>query len=171
MEPVSNYLLAMGGNPRFLSATTHLGNMVAHSTDRPVYTYQGQPVKNTTTNIIEKHVVGSPRLGFPIREDFRLIIREVHEALQVNKRANQPYKKVRYPQTSAKFGEVQPGEFKAEQLQARINWLMDALHHSNKEARDLATLEFENFFQPEELDHQDPLGSLSQVSIYENSFL
>ena len=145
----------MGGNPRFLSATTHLGNLVAHSCDRPVYSAKGTPVINEHTRLIERHLVGSPRLHFPIREDFRLIIREVYESLQVNKRSEQPFKRVRYPQSK--------GEFKANQLQQRITWLVDALNHTREEAQELATLELENFFNPEDVDPQDPLGSLSQV--------
>ena len=145
----------MGGNPKFLSATTHLGNLVTHSCDRPVYTAKGVPVMNEHTRLIERHLVGSPRNDFPIREDFRLIIREVYESLQVNKRSEQPFKRVRYPQSK--------GEFKANQLQQRIKWLMDALNHTREESQELATLELENFFQPEDVDPQDPLGSLSQV--------
>ena len=147
----------MGGNPKFLSAITHLGNLVPHSTDRTAYTPEGKPIKNNTTNLAEKHIIGSPRLGFPVREDFRLIIREVYENLQVNKRAQKPYKFVRYP--------ISKGNFKAEQLQQRTEWLVNALHHSRKEAQELAAFELENFFLPEDVDPQDPLGSLSQVNL------
>ena len=156
-EPISNYIIATEGNPRLLSATTHLGNMIPHTRERPSYTSDGKAVINPDTGIQSKVLVDSPRMYFPLREDVKCIIRKAMDSLQVNRVSETPIKIVRYPQ--------EEGEFKMEMQNARIKWLMDGLNHTRAEAKELAASELEYFFQPEKdmLDQQDPLGSLTQV--------
>ena len=160
-EPVSNYIIATEGNPRLLSATTHLGNMIPHSRERPAYTADGKPVINQDTGIQNKVLVDSPRMYFPLREDVKCIIRKAFDALQVNRVSETPHKIMRYPQ--------EEGDYKMGMQNARIKWLMDGLNHTREEAKELAALELEYFFQPEKdmVDSQDPLGSLTQVILYQ----
>ena len=157
MEPISNYLVATEGNPRWLSAVAHLGNLVPNTIDRPAYNSNGTPVIDRSTGIQDKCLKGSPRAHFPIREDTKSIIRKVIDQLQVAKRADQPVKFVRYPQ--------EEGELKSNLQNERIKWLMDGLNHSRIESKHLAMEELENLFQPDcdAIDEQDPLGTLSKV--------
>ena len=131
--------------------------MVPHTKDRPAYQENGKPDKNPETGIIDRFVTNSPRLFFPQREDFKLIIRSaILKSLQVPRRCEQPYKFIRYPKSE--------GSLKADLLEARINWLMNNLKQSKFDAKLTATEELANFYSSEALDEQDPLGSLTQVS-------
>ena len=150
--------MACGGNPQFLSHVCHLGNLIPHSRDRPDYKMDGSPNADSTTQVINRVAIGSARMHFPIREDFRQLIKEVYDELQVDKKSARPYKWVRYPQ--------EEGEIKANLLNSRIKWLTDALKHSRKDAQDLAKRELANFFNPEAINEDDPLGSLFEVSLY-----
>ena len=80
----------------------------------------------------------------------------IRNTLQVDRRAELPSRMVRYPQ--------EVGEKKANFLNRRIKWIMDKLKQSKNDAQDLATEEYFHFFQPEGLDEQDPLGSLTKVN-------
>ena len=161
MEPVSNYLVAFGGNPQLMSALTHTGNLIPHTTDRTSYNEEAKLDVNEETGKAEKCVIGSPRLHFPIREDMKIqIMQIVRNALQVDSRPAVPSKMVRYPQ--------EVGDEKAKLMNRRIYWLMDRLKQTRTAAQDLATEEYLNFFQPENLDPQDPLGSLTEVNLLEN---
>ena len=161
-EPVSNYLLALGGNPQVISALTHTGNLVPHSKDRTAYKPNGTPVMNDYTKIAEKFVEGSPRLLFPIREDMKLqIMAIIRKVLQVNDTVVVPTKRVRYPQ--------EEGDKKAKLISQRINWLVECLNASREDAQSLATKEYYHFFQPENLDEEDPLGSINEVNYILNS--
>ena len=158
MEPVSNYIVALGGNPRYLSALAHLGNLIPSTKDRPSYNQNGEAQRNEVTNLIEKNIVGAPRPYWPRREDIKCLIEDVLDGLQVDSKRECPFKVVRYPQ--------EEGEFTAKMKEQRIKWLLEALKvNSRQDAKDLAMKELANFFNPEALDHQDPLGSLSEVSI------
>ena len=149
--------MALGGNPQTMSALTHLGCLTVHSTDRASYLKTGKPDLNAETGIIERVVVGSPRISFPIREDMRLqIMKIIRKTLQVDRRSETPLKTVRYPR--------EEGELKANLLQERKNWLVSMLKKSKKDAHAFAMAELENFFQQEDIDAQDPLGSLTEVS-------
>ena len=159
MEPVSNYLAVFSGNPQLMSALTHLGNLIPHSKDRTSYNEEGKLDVNKSTGLAEKCVIGSPRLHFPIREDMKIqVMQIIRKTLQVDRRPDEPSKFVRYPQ--------EVGEIKANLMNRRIAWLMDRLKQSRKNAQDIATKEYFNFFQPENLDPQDPLGSLTEVILY-----
>ena len=57
MEPVSNYIVALGGNPRYLSALAHLGCLIPATEDKPNYNQKGEADKNDVTNIVEKTIV------------------------------------------------------------------------------------------------------------------
>ena len=158
-EPVSNYLLALGGNPKVMSALTHVGNLVPHSTDRTAFFPNGNLIVNEETGYAEKFLAGSPRLYFPLREDMKIqITKIIRHVLQVNDNVAVPAKWVRYPQ--------EEGDKKAKLLDQRIKWLVECLKTSRKDAQDLATKEYFHFFQPEDIDEEDPLGSLTEVSFY-----
>ena len=158
MEPVSNYLVAFGGNPQVISAITHTGNLVPHTIDRTSYNENGELDVDRHTGLAEKCVIGSPRPHFPLREDMKIqIMQIVRKTLQVDNRAALPSKMVRYPQ--------EVGDAKAKILNRRVKWLMDRLKRSRAEAQDLAQNEYFHFFQPENHDPQDPLGSLTEVNI------
>ena len=158
-EPISNYIIATEGNPRLLAGTTHLGNMIPHSIERPAYSSDGKPMRNSDTGNHEKVLANSPRMYFPLREDVKCVIRKLFDSLQVARTSETPYKIMRYP--------LEEGEFKAEMQESRIKWLMDCLQHTRAEATELAGLELECFAQPEKdaLDNQDPLGSLTKVCV------
>ena len=156
MEPVSNYLVATGGNPRYLSAICHLGNLIPNSKDRSAYHADGRPNENEVTRVVERNIKGAPRPFFPIREDFRGLIEEVYDDLQVNSKSEVPWKMVRYP--------VADGDKKAKMMEARIKWMVTRMKSPRPIAQHLAEREFYYFFNPEELDHQDPLGSLTEVN-------
>lgn len=157
-EPISNYLVATEGNPRLLSATTHLGNMIPHSRERASYSEDGKAIRNDETGAQEKVIVDSPRMYFPLREDTKCVIRKLFDSLQVARASEQSHKIMRYPQ--------EEGEFKADMQELRIKWIMDCLQTSRPEAKELAGMELEFFSQPEkeDLDEQDPLGSLTKVN-------
>ena len=156
MEPVSNYLVAFGGNPQLMSALTHTGCLIPHTKDRTSYDENGNLDIDKETGLAEKCVIGSPRLYFPIREDMKLqIMQIIRKTLQVDRRPDVPNKLVRYPQ--------EVGDTKAQLMNRRTTWLVNCLKQPRKQAQDLATMELYNFFQPENLDHQDPLGSLTEV--------
>ena len=80
----------------------------------------------------------------------------VRKVLQVNSRTDTPLKNIRYPR--------EEGGKKAALLQERKNWLINLLKQSKQEAHEFAKKELENFFQQEDIDFQDPLGSLTNVS-------
>ena len=149
--------MALGGNPRYLSAICHLGNLIPNSKDRTAYNYDGTPNENEVTKYIERNIKGAPRPFFPIREDFRGLIEEVYDDLQVDSKSEVPFKVVRYP--------VADGDKKANMMEERIKWMVTRLKHPRQLAQRLAEREFYHFFNPEELDHQDPLGSLTEVII------
>ena len=156
MEPVSNYLVAFGGNPQTMSALAHMGNVISNSKDRSAYTLSGLPDTDPETGLLNKVVVGSSRASFPIREDMKLqIMKIVRKALQVDSRTETPFKNIRYPR--------EEGKAKAALLQERKNWLVSMLKQSKHEAQAFAMAELENFFQQDDLDVQDPLGSLTEV--------
>ena len=113
------------------------------------------------SGIIYRAVTGAARMHFPLRENLKTIIRECADELMVDQRSEVPYKYIRYPQ--------EEGELKADLMQARIQWLMNGLKHNRKEANELAKKELENFFNPEGLDENDPLGSLDEVIISSNN--
>ena len=141
-----------------MSALSHLGNLIPHTKDRTSYDENGKLDVNPETGLAEKCVIGSPRLHFPIREDMKIqIMQIIRKTLQVDRRPDVPHKVVRYPQ--------EVGKTKANLMSRRIFWLMDCLKQSRKDAQDLATKEYFNFFQPENLDPQDPLGSLTEVNL------
>lgn len=157
MEPVSNYIVALGGNPRYLSAICHLGNLIPSTVDRPSYNQKGEADKNDVTNIIERTIIGAPRPYWPKREDIKCLIEEVYDCLQVDSKKACPWKMIRYP--------MEEGEFTAKMKEDRINWMMDALKFdSRNEAKALVLQEMANFYSPEFQDEQDPLGSLTTVS-------
>ena len=157
MEPVSNYLVALGGNPQTMSAIAHMGNIIVNQSDRPAYTLTGLPDTDPESGLQNRVVIGSSRASFPIREDMRLqIMKIVRKALQVNSRTDTPLKNIRYPR--------EEGGKKANLLQERKNWLIQLLKQSKQEAHGFAMKELENFFQQEDIDFQDPLGSLNDVS-------
>ena len=157
MEPVSNYLVALGGNPQTISSLAHTGNLVVHTKDRPAYKLSGLPDVDYNTKIANRVIIGSPRISFPIREDMRLqIMKIVRKVLQVDSRSEVPFKDIRYPR--------EEGQKKAALLEARKNWLVSLLKQSKQEAHAFAMAELENFFQQEDIDHHDPLGSLTEVS-------
>ena len=142
-----------------LSALTHLGCLVSHSKDRTAYLPNGLPDRDNVTRINNRVVAGSPRTNFPMREDMSLqIARIIRKVLQVPRRTEEPVKMVRYPQ--------EEGDIKATLLSARIDWIMNQLKQSKTVANNLAQEELANFFRPEELNLQDPLGSLNEVNLY-----
>ena len=156
MEPIKNYQLAFGGNPQTMSALTHLGNLVPHSTDRNAYKKDGTPFIDYSTGIINKVIVGSARQYFGQREDTKLLCRTaILKSLQVPRSSDQPIKNIRYP--------TEEGEAKADFLVDRINWLVDNMKHCRQEAQLMAMDEMSSFFQSENLDEQDPLGSLTEL--------
>ena len=157
MEPAANYVVAVQGNPQTISALTHLNCLVPHSKDRPSYNRDGSPDVNPDTKMTNRVLANSPRINFPIREDFKLLIRKaILKSLQVKRRAEEPHKWIRYPQ--------EEGELKANLLTERIAWLMQTLDQSRQEATNTARQEMANFYKSEELDEQDPLGTLAEVS-------
>ena len=156
MEPVSNYLVAFGGNPQTMSALAHMGNIVINQSDRQAYTLTGLPDIDRETGTQNRVVIGSSRVSYPIREDMRLqIMKIVRKALQVNSRTETPLKNIRYPR--------EEGGKKATLLQERKNWLVHLLKQTKQDAHEFAKRELENFFQQEDIDFQDPLGSLAEV--------
>ena len=157
MEPVSNYIVALGGNPRYLSALCHLGNLIPSTKDRPNYNQDGVADKNDVTQLIERTVIGAPRPYWPRREDIKCLIEELYDTLQVDSKRECPWKMVRYPQ--------EEGEFTANMKEERIKWILDALKLSRPEAKKLVLQEMTNFFNPEMVDEQDPLGSLTEVNL------
>ena len=148
--------MALGGNPQTISALAHMGNLIVHTKDRPNYTFSGLPDVDSQTGLANRVIIGSPRVAFPIREDMRLqIMKIVRNVLQVNSRTDMPLKDIRYPR--------EEGQKKAALLEARKNWLISLLKQSKQEAHAFAMAELENFFQQEDIDFQDPLGSLTEV--------
>ena len=148
--------MAFGGNPQTHSALAHMGNIIVNSTDRPALTFAGLPDIDNRTGHQNRTVAGTSRISFPIREDMRLqIMTIVRKVLQVDNRVETPFKDIRYPR--------EEGEKKANLLQARKNWLVALLKQSKQEAHAFAMEELENFFQQEDIDVQDPLGSLDEV--------
>ena len=157
MEPVSNYIVALGGNPRYLSAICHLNCLIPSTKDLPNYNQKGEADKNDVTKLIEKTVIGAPRPFWPRREDVKCLVEEVYDHLQVDSKRECPWKMVRYP--------LEEGEFAANMKDERIAWMMDALKMESKsEAKALVLKEMANFYSPDALDEQDPLGSLTAVS-------
>ena len=133
-----------------------MGCIIRNSKDRTAYTLSGQPDTDPETGLNNKVIIGSSRFSFPIREDMRLqIMKIVRKVLQVDSRSDTPFKNVRYPR--------EEGKKKAILLEARKNWLVSILKQSKKEAQAFAMAELENFFQQEDFDVQDPLGSLTEV--------
>lgn len=147
--------MALGGNPRVLSAFCHLGNLIPHVSDRPDHKKDGAPNLNYVTRIQERTIIGSPRSYWPMREDTKLRLRDIYDDLQVNDASAEPWRWVRYP--------TEDGEAKAELQNQRIEWLMEGLKHTRKEASALAEKEFFHFFNADAVDEQDPLGSLTEV--------
>lgn len=139
-----------------MSALTHVGNLVPHSKDRTAYYPNGKLWTNEDTGLAEKFLEGSPRIYFPLREDMKLqIMRIIRHVLQVSDNVAVPAKMVRYPQ--------EEGDKKAKLLDQRIKWLVECLKTSRTEAQDLATKEYFHFFQPENIDEEDPLGSITDL--------
>ena len=141
-----------------MSALAHMGNIIRNSTDRTAYTLSGLPDIDPETGLNNKVIIGSSRFSFPIREDMKLqIMKIVRKVLQVNTRTETPFKDIRYPR--------EEGMKKAALLEARKNWLVSILKQSKQEAHAFAMSELENFFQQEDIDVQDPLGSLTEVNV------
>ena len=138
-----------------LSAFCHLGNLIPHSKDRPDIRRDGSPFVNFHTGIQERSMIGAPRSYWPMREDTKLRCRDVYDDLQVKSVEAEPWRWVRYP--------TEDGNAKATLQNERIQWLMNGLKHSRKEAADLAEKEFFHFFNANELEEDDPLGSLTEV--------
>ena len=151
-------MVALGGNPRVLSAFCHLGNLIPYTTDRPDYRKDGAANINHTTGIQERSLIGSARSYWPMREDTKLRLRDIYDDLQVADVGAESWRWVRYP--------TEDGEAKADLQNQRIEWLMAGLKHTRKEASDLAEKEFFHFFNADAVDEQDPLGSLTEVSLY-----
>ena len=147
--------MALGGNPRLLSAFCHLGNLIPDITDRPAHRKDGAPILNSETKVQERTLIGAPRAYWPMREDTKLRLRDIYDDLQVNDVGEESWRWVRYP--------TEDGEAKAELQNQRIEWLMTGLKHTKKEATALAEREFYHFFDAEAVDEQDPLGSLTEV--------
>ena len=149
-----------------MSAFAHIGNLIPHVTDRADYGSHGNAHVNNTTGIQERVIIGAPKSWWPIREDTKLMIRDIYDDLQVDSRTGEnSYKWVRYP--------IEDGKAKSELQIERMHWFIDSLKHSRKDAKELAESEMEYFFNSEASNGEDPLGSLTEVRIdsYECSVL
>lgn len=151
-------MVACGGNPQVLSAFAHIGNLIPHSTDRVDYGSHGNAHTNSTTGIQERVVIGAPKAWWPIREDTKLMLRDIYDDLQVDSKRDKPFMWVRYP--------IEDGKAKTELQVQRMHWLIDSLKHTRKDAKELAEKEMAQFLNSdkEALNEQDPLGSLTQVN-------